>query len=162
MAYKFGKRGGIYRIQNGKKVYLRKKASKTPESKKKKSNFGLFIQPYIKNIAEKKKKVIENLIIILKKIEKGTGRKIILDYDELLPAISQASKILHDLEIRLTEDMGIRPRNVYRNMISILIPFLLREDTDIRTMSDFNLNELILIIERLNYHYDRIFIKYLG
>ena len=92
MAYKFGKRGGIYRIQNGKKVYLRKKTSK---SEKKKNNFGLFIQPYIKNISsKKKKKVIENLITTLKKIESKTGRKVILDYNELLPAVIQASKIL--------------------------------------------------------------------
>ena len=148
MSYRFGERGGIYKMKKGKRVYIRK------------NRFGLG-GINLKNNSPKKREAYNDLITVLQKIEKKSGENITLYPDKIEKTIGQAAKILQFWETTIQQRRGFLPVDVNSEIIAMLIPFLiLNTNGNIITMSDSNLSELENIVILLNRHYKRIFITY--
>jgi len=154
MDYRIGKRGGLYRIRNGKKVYLKM-------TKGKNNSFGLVIYPSVKISNPDRKKSYEKLRDILRKIEKKTGETLFLDSSNLVRSIVKASTMMQFWETMIAHKKDILPVDVRRDITAVLIPFLIQTDDNIKTMTKYNINELNYITRVLTKHYKRIFITYM-
>jgi len=158
MSFKFGKRGGIYKLQDGKKVYLRKKTKKQVPNK-----FGLQMTANIEIKDPIKLKIYNSFIDILKKIEMKSGSEIVVFNFNIIKTIMNVSDTLQFWETMISQRKGKLPVNVNSDIVKEVIPIMVLKTSgdDLSTILDYNSTDLEQIIKVLTKHYNRIFIKYL-